>query len=377
MVRILIGLVLLVGGGELLVRGAAALAARMGMSALVVGLTVVAFATSAPELAVTLGAVTRGEPELAVGNVVGSNIANVLLILGASAVILPLLVKVQLVRVDIPFMLAMSVLFFLLASDGGFSRVDGLVLFVVLVLYISIAVILGRRTANSDHGPGAMLATAAAGRVGQTAADTAETMPEALEEVDPAGPWWRDVLYLLVGVGLLVVGADTLVGGATGVASAFGISELIIGLTVVAIGTSLPELATSIVAVRQGQRDLAVGNVVGSNIFNIGAVAGIAAMVSPTGLPVPASALALDIPIMIAAAMLLLPLAFTGAIVARWEGLLLLGLYVAYLTYTVLEAADRPGLRGYTAVMLLFVTPMVLLTVVRTVMQEIRQRRAV
>ena len=377
--RILLGLVLLVAGGELLVRGASGLATRIGMSSLVVGLTVVAFATSAPELAVTLGAVMGGEPGLAVGNVVGSNIANVLMILGSSAIILPLLVKVQLVRIDIPFMAALSILFLLLAIDGGFSRVDGLILMVLLVLYIAVAIILSRRDGHVDdlRGPGASIATASAGRVGQTARTTGDTMTEAVEDVEARGSIGRDVVLVLIGVALLVVGANILVRGATGIATAFGVSDLIVGLTVVAIGTSLPELATSIVAVRRGQRDLAVGNVVGSNIFNIGAVAGLAAMISPTGLPVPESALALDIPLMIAASAVLLPLAFTGSVIARWEGGLLVTLYVSYLLYTVLAAAERPILQGFTTVMLWFITPLVVLTVISTVVHEISRRRAV
>jgi len=377
--RILLGLVLLVAGGELLVRGASGLATRIGMSSLVVGLTVVAFATSAPELAVTLGAVMGGEPGLAVGNVVGSNIANVLMILGSSAIILPLLVKVQLVRIDIPFMAALSILFLLLAIDGGFSRVDGLILLVLLVLYIAVAIILSRRDGHVDElrGPGASIATASAGRVGQTARTSGDTMTEAVEDVEARGSIGRDLVLVLIGVVLLVVGANILVKGATGIATAFGVSDLIVGLTVVAIGTSLPELATSIVAVRRGQRDLAVGNVVGSNIFNIGAVAGLAAMISPTGLPVPESALALDIPLMIAASVVLLPLAFTGSVIARWEGGLLVALYVSYLLYTVLAAAERPILQGFTTVMLWFITPLVVLTVISTVVHEISRRRAV
>ena len=377
--RILLGLVLLVAGGELLVRGASGLATRIGMSSLVVGLTVVAFATSAPELAVTLGAVMGGEPGLAVGNVVGSSIANVLMILGSSAIILPLLVKVQLVRIDIPFMAALSILFLLLAIDGGFSRVDGLILLVLLVLYIAVAIILSRRDGHVDElrGPGASIATASAGRVGQTARTSGDTMTEAVEDVEARGSIGRDLVLVLIGVVLLVDGANILVKGATGIATAFGVSDLIVGLTVVAIGTSLPELATSIVAVRRGQRDLAVGNVVGSNIFNIGAVAGLAAMISPTGLPVPESALALDIPLMIAASVVLLPLAFTGSVIARWEGGLLVALYVSYLLYTVLAAAERPILQGFTAVMLWFITPLVVLTVISTVVHEISRRRAV
>ena len=397
--QVLIGLVLLVAGGELLVRGAAALAAKLGMSPLVVGLTVVAFATSAPELAVTLGSVLGGEPDLAVGNVVGSNIANVLFILGISALILPLLVKVQLVRVDIPFMVALSALFFILASDGAITTTDGLVLFVILALYISVALVLSRR---EQHGqvaqPGGAVALASAGRVelelpgtgpgfpgatasGEMASQQATTDAstrldgDIAELSEVAGPWWRDLLLIIFGVGLLVVGANTLVNGATGIASAFGVSELIIGLTVVAIGTSLPELATSVVAVRRGQRDLAVGNVVGSNIFNIGAVMGLAAIVSPGSIPVPESAVALDIPLMIAASVALLPIAFTGSRISRWEGGLFLGLYVAYIVYLVLAAGDRPLLQGFTTVMLWFVTPLIALTLISTAAYEAGRRR--
>jgi cation:H+ antiporter len=388
---VLVGIVVLVVGGELLVRGAATLAERLGMSPLVVGLTVVAFATSAPELAVTLGSVLRGQPDLAVGNVVGSNIANVLLIVGISAIILPLLVKVQLVRVDIPFMVALSILLFLLSLDGGISTFDGIALFVILGLYISIAIILGKRS-GTDHAedvkptrsmPGASISTASAGRVTQSL-DVAEpdpagediTMTEAMSEVaDVEGPWWRDVLSVLAGVALLVIGANVLVEGATGIARGFGLSELIIGLTVVAIGTSLPELATSIAAVRRGQRDLAVGNVVGSNIFNIGAVMGLGAIFSPTGIPIPESAIALDLPLMIAASVALLPIAFTASRIDRWEGTLFFGLYIAYITYMVLAASERPLLQGFTTVMVWFVAPLVLLTLLTTAAYEAGRRR--
>lgn len=391
---ILVGLVLLVAGGEFLVRGAAALAAKIGMSPLVVGLTVVAFATSAPELAVTLGAVLSGEPELAVGNVVGSNIANVLLILGVSALVLPLLVKVQLVRVDIPFMVAMSVLFLLLVSDGQLTTTDGFVLFLILLLYIGIAIILGRRDhqGSSPAQPGGAVALASSARLdldlGDRESKTAQPVapvsePDPMEATaddiaelsEAAGPWWRDLILVAFGVGLLVVGANALVSGASSIAIALGVSELVIGLTVVAIGTSLPELATSIVAVRRGQRDLAVGNVVGSNIFNIGAVMGLAGILSPTAVPVPESALALDIPLMIAAAVALLPIAFTGSRISRWEGGLFVGLYVAYLTYLVLDAGDTPLLQGFTNVMLWFVTPLVVLALVSTAAYEVGRRK--
>lgn len=357
--EILGGLAILVVGGEALVRGASALALKVGMSALVVGLTVVALATSAPELAVTVSSILDGEPDLAVGNVVGSNIANVLLIVGVSALVLPLLVKVQLVRIDIPVMVGLSVLFLVLAVDGEITRLDGAVLFILLVVYIALAVTIGRRSTARDAARDPSVAQEE---------DTAETIAKRT-------PAWLDALLLTGGVALLVLGAQLLVAGAAGIASALGVSELVIGLTVVAIGTSLPELATSVVAVRRGQRDLAVGNVVGSSIFNLGAVMGIGALVSPSAIPVPPSAIALDIRLMIACSAALLPLAFTGFVIGRWEGALLLALYVAYTVYLLLAATEHDALRGFSAVMLGFVLPLVGIVVIALAAYEFARRR--
>ena len=345
---VIVGLTLLIGGGEALVRGASTIAVRAGISPLVIGLVVVSAATSAPEMAVTIGAVASGEPDLAVGNVVGSNIANILLILGISAVISPLVIKKQLIRVDVPVMVAISVAFLLVSLDGQISLVDGLLLFTVLVVHTVVSIAKGRQ----KESPAAEI--------------------DALPLNSKPVPLWMAGLLLLAGVGLLVGGAQSLVTGAVGIATAFGVSSLVIGLTVVAIGTSLPELATSLVALRKGETDMAVGNIVGSNIFNIGLVLGLPAILFAGGIPVPAAAIAIDIPLMVAAAVALLPIAFTGFIVARWEGALFVGLYVAYTLYLVLDSTQHSAAESSTKVMLWFVLPLVAITLIASASYEAR-----
>lgn len=361
--RIVAGLVLLVLGGEFLVRGASALARRVGISSLVVGLTVVSAATSAPELAVTIGAVLRDEPGLAVGNVVGSNIVNVLLILGLSALVVPLAVKQRLVRFDLPLMVALSVGVLLVSLDGRISAVDGLVLFCVVVVHTVMTVVIGRRDAKIPTTPDP------AG--GSPTADSATADSAGEKEAAPADSFGKSLLLVLLGIALLVAGATLLVEGAVNIAATLGVSSLVVGLTVVAVGTSLPELATSIIAVRRGERDLAVGNVVGSNIFNIGVVLGLPALISLEGIPVSAAAVAFDIPVMLAAAVALLPVAFTGFAIARWEGVLFVGLYLAYTGYVVLTATAHDALEGFTAAMAWFVLPLIAATLISFTAYEI------
>ncbi|MEX5302946.1 calcium/sodium antiporter [Kocuria sabuli] len=361
--RIVVGLVLLVLGGEFLVRGASALARRVGISSLVVGLTVVSAATSAPELAVTVGAVLRDEPGLAVGNVVGSNIVNVLLILGISALVLPLAVKQRLVRFDLPLMVAMSVALLLVSLDGRISAVDGLILFCAVVVHTVLTVVISRRDAKS---PARAAVPAGGSSVPEAAGEGAEPQPASIG---------RSLLLVVLGVALLVGGATLLVEGAVNIATTLGVSSLVVGLTVVAVGTSLPELATSIIAVRRGERDLAVGNVVGSNIFNIGVVLGLPALISPEGIPVSSAAVAFDMPVMLAAAVALLPIAFTGFAVARWEGALFVALYLAYTGYVVLAATAHDALEGFTAVMAWFVLPLIAVTLISFTAYEIGLRQ--
>lgn len=378
--RIVVGLVLLVGGGELLVRGASALARRVGISSLVVGLTVVSAATSAPELAVAVGAVLRDEPGLAVGNVVGSNIVNVLLILGLSALVVPLAVKQRLVRFDLPWMVVLSIGLLLVSLDGRIGALDGVLLLSAVVVHTVLTVVLSRR--------GARVPTAASPEDRGARDDSDDSDDDSddgtgdgggedvrtEEEPTPASVP-RSALLVVLGIALLVAGATLLVDGAVSIATSLGVSSLVVGLTVVAVGTSLPELATSVIAVRRGERDLAVGNVVGSNIFNIGVVLGLPALIARDGIPVAGAAVAFDIPVMLAAAVALLPIAFTGFVVARWEGALFVALYAAYTGYVVLAATEHDALEGFTWTMAWFVLPLVVLTLTVFTAYEIGLRR--
>jgi cation:H+ antiporter len=338
-----VGVATLVTGAEGLVRGAARLAARTGLSSVVIGLTVVAFGTSAPELAVSLGAAFRDEADIAVGNVVGSNIANVLLVLGLSAAVGGGLVVAQrIVRIDVPIMLALSVLVFLFGLDNDLSRFEGVLFVLLLAVYVTWTVVSSRRS--------------------KVAIET--EYDEALsEEVLRASSPLQDLGFVIAGLLLLVVGSSALVESATDIASALGVSELVIGLTVVAVGTSLPEIATSVLAAARGQRDLAVGNAVGSNLFNILAVLGITASLAPSSIPIPDGALTLDLPVMIAVAIACLPIFANGYSLLRWEGFLFLGYYVAYLGWLVLDSSEHPIREEYAVAMLGFVLPLTIITV--------------
>ncbi len=341
------GLALLIAGGEALVRGAGTLASKAGISPLVIGLVVVSAATSAPELAVTVGAVVNGEPDLAVGNVVGSNIVNILLILGLSAVFSPLVIKRQLVRFDMPVMVGISLAFLVVSLDGSISVLDGMLLFGALVIHTIISIRLGRKEILAP-----------------------DTKPDTMPLNSKPVSIWLAIVLLIAGIGLLVLGAQSLVTGAVSIATALGVSSLVIGLTVVAIGTSLPELATSLIAIRRGETDMAVGNVVGSNIFNIGVVIGLPALLFAEGIPVAPAAIAIDLPLMLAAAVALLPIAFTGFVVARWEGILFVLLYVAYTLYLVLDSTGHDAAVGFTTIMLWFVMPLVAMTLVAVTAYE-------
>jgi cation:H+ antiporter len=344
------GLLFLVAGAELLVRGAARLAAGLGVSPLVIGLTVVAYGTSAPELAVSVGATLTGRTDVALGNVVGSNIFNVLLILGISAVVTPLLVARKLVRFDVWVMIGVSLLMYVMARDLTISRVEGLLLLLGCVAYTAWLVWEARsEVGGKEH--------------------EAESNPEGTRRST-----LQNLLLILSGLALLVVGSKWLVDGATVLARAFGVSELVIGLTLVAGGTSLPELATSVLASKRGQRDIAVGNVVGSNIFNVLAVLGASAAFSASGVPVSASALALDIPIMAAVALGCLPIFFTGYRIDRWEGFLFLGYYVAYTVYLILDGTRSAALGAYGTAMLWFVIPLTVVTLITVSLRALKER---
>jgi cation:H+ antiporter len=336
------GLALLIVGGELLVRGAGALATIAGISPLVISLTVVALGTSSPELAVSLQAGLSGNADIAVGNVVGSNIFNVLLIIGACALLAPLLVSGQLVRREVPIMIGISVLLGVLALDGRIGFADGLLLTAGIVVYVTWLVVSSRK------------ATAAA----PAAPAAAEQAPVRRS---PGGIALQ-LGFVVAGLAVLVLGARWLVDAAVGIASALGVSNVVIGLTIVAAGTSLPEVVTSIIATLRRERDIAIGNAVGSNIFNILGILGIAALFTPGGLAVAPSVINFDLPVMTAVAVACLPIFFTGMSIARWEGGLFLGYYAAYTSYLVLAATEHDALPAFSSVMLLAVLPLTAVT---------------
>jgi cation:H+ antiporter len=344
---LIVGLVALVGGAEFLVRGAARLAARTGMSSVVIGLTVVAFGTSAPELAVSVGDALRGGDEagaIAIGNVVGSNIANVMLVLGtAAAVGGSLFVAQRIVRLDVPIMIGASVLVLVFVLNEKLERIEGLVLLGALAVYLTWTVIAATRGSSPDI---------------VTEYDEALD-PEALAEASVLA----DIGFLLLGLVLLVFGSQALVNSASDIATDLGVGDLVIGLTVVAIGTSLPEVATSVLAAIRGQRDIAVGNAIGSNLFNLLAVLGVTAVVSPDAIPVAASAVQVDIPVMVAVAVACLPIFANGYVLSRWEGIAFLVGYAAYLTWLVLDATEHASRQSYGNVMLYFVVPIVTVTI--------------
>ena len=342
-VYLIAGLVLLVAGAEVLVRGAAKLAAQFGISPLVIGLTVVAFGTSAPETAVSVQAALNGSGDIAIGNVLGSNIANVLLILGMTALVAPLVVSRQLIRLDVPIMIGASLVTFGLAWDGELSRIDGALLFTAVVIYTLFLIIGSRR---------------------EKAAEVDDEFAKEFGLDEPAKPHAGliNAGLVIAGLVLLVVGSNFLVEGAVALARALGLSELVIGLTVIAIGTSLPELATSIMAAFRGERDIAVGNIVGSNLFNLLCVLGLASLVSPQAISVSPNALAFDFPVMIAVAVACLPIFFAGYSINRWEGALFVAYYVAYTLYLVLTSTGRPFAETFGDAMLGYALPLTAIT---------------
>lgn len=352
---LILGLVVLSVGAELLVRSASSLAVAVRISPLVIGLTVVAFGTSAPEFVVSIQSTIRGQPDVALGNVVGSNIFNVLFILGVSALIVPLRVSMQLIRFEVPLMIALSGLVMLFALDHRIGRLDGLLLTAGLIGYTGWAIVKSRRE-----------------QVGVSAEYEEEFGAPASEPT--AAAMLLNLVVLVVGLALLVIGSRWFVDAAIELARALGVSELVIGLTIVAAGTSLPEVATSIMAAIRGERDIAVGNVVGSNLFNIMGVLGISSLVSSAGVAVSDTALHLDIPVMVAVAVATLPIFFTGHLIARWEGGLFLGYYVLYTAYLVTAATVPTVNRTLAVVVMGFVIPITVITVAIGVIRHVRHR---
>lgn len=310
------GLVGLYAAGTFVVKSASSLGARLGLSPLVIGLTIVAAGTSAPEFAVVAQSVAADDTALAIGSIIGSNIANALLVLGCIAVLGAVTLGQRAVRVDMPVMVAASGAFYLLARDGRLDRLDGLLLFSGLIIYVVSTL----RSSQTD--------TAYADE------DVAGTVPIA-----PTLP--KDIAFLIGGIAGLALTARFVVSGAETVALSLGIPELIVGLTIVALGTSAPEIMTSLVAAVKGKPTLAVGNAFGSNIFNILLVLGLSSAITSSGLEIASEAVRIDLPIMIAAAVACLMIVVWDRTVSRWEGAVFLNLYLAYVVFLAVSGTSR------------------------------------
>jgi cation:H+ antiporter len=353
------GLLALLIAGHLVVRAASMLGARFGLSPMVIGLTIVAAGTSAPELAVVGQAIAADDTELAVGSIIGSNIANVLLVLGIVALLGTIHVTSRVVRIDIPVMIAASTLFLLFALDGTLGRVDGIILFGGLVLFVTWTL---RATRRRPERPDPEVSNEAA--------------PSEAGDDPSSGSIPRAVAELIAGIAVLAVAARFVVSGAEEIAGSLGVPELIVGLTIVALGTSAPEIVTTLVAAFQGRRDLAVGNAVGSNIFNILLVLGAAGMLAPSGIAVSDDALQLDLPILLAAAVACLPIVAWDYTLNRWEGAIFVAYYLAYLTFLVLDATGHRAKDPFALIMIGFVVPLTIITAATVIHRQRRHRTA-
>ncbi len=348
--QLLAGLALLTFGGNGLVKGASGLARSAGISHLVIGLTVVAFGTSAPELMVSVLATVRDQPDLAVGNVVGSNIFNVLLILGVCALLRPLTVAHALVWRDVPIMVGASLLLLVFAMDGAIVRWEGAFMFAALLVFVIYTVRAGKREAQQQPEP-----------------EDSDTPPTSLP---------RDLVWVFFGLAGLMVGSNFLVDSATTLAQQFGISDAVIGLTIVAAGTSLPEVAASIAATVRGQRDIAVGNVIGSNIFNILCILGLTGLIAgPAGVAVSPEINRFDIPAMTGVALLCVPLVAPRHRLGRVAGATFLFYYVAYILTLVALATSSPALQAFSNAVLAVGIPLTIVVITAYVATSRRDGR--
>lgn len=314
----LVGLTALIVGAEVMVRGGSRLATRLGISPIIVGLTVVSIGTSMPELAVGVVAAGEGSGALAVGNIAGTNVVNLLLILGLSAAMAPLVLHLRTIRFELPIMAAAALLLWALAADGVMSRLDGAILLTGAVGYTAAMIWSARRESLEVLGE---------------FADEYVEEPSDVPTVTVRNQTLSELMMLVGGIALVVVGADWLVDGAVGMAREFGVSDALIGLTVVAIGTSAPELVTTVMSTLRGDRDIAIGNLVGSSIYNIALILGVTCLVPAHGMTLPSSLVRIDIPIMVIVALVCIPIFITGRRVSRGEGIAMVTAYAAYLSF--------------------------------------------
>lgn len=332
-----------------MVRSASRLAGFFGISRLIIGLTVVAFGTSAPELAISIQAGIDGQTDLMLGNIVGSNISNILLILGLTAIIIPLKIHTNLIRIDVPVMIGVTLLLYLFAWNGFITFWECLTLSILLFIYMFVLL----RQSGATSTPSDF--------------ERKKRTPAAI------------IIYVIIGLAglaLLILGAGWLVESAVILAELAGVSELVIGLTVVALGTSLPEVVTALVAAIKKERDIAVGSVIGSNILNILAVLGVSGLFIPDAIPVQSALLRFDLLILIAVSIACIPIFFTGHKISRWEGIVFIAFYICYIFYLFLSSGEHAVLESFSTTMMFFVIPITVITILVTAVREwlIRQR---
>ncbi len=348
-----LGLAILVFGAELLVRGASRLGAAIGISPLVIGLTIVAFGTSSPEMAVSVKAALTNHPDLIIGTNIGSTIFNILFVLGLCSLIAPLVASQQLVWYEVPIMIGAHLILFVMCLDGRLTRFDALILFSGIIAYILFAIYKGRK---------------------ETKAVTIEYQTAFTPKMSSRNTLFigKQLVFIITGLVFCVLGANWLLDNAVILARVLGVSELVIGMTLVAASTSFPEVATSVVATLRGQRDIAVGNVVGSCIFNMLGIVGMAGLVAPDGIAIAPSVTRFDLPVAIAACVACLPIFFTGHKISRWEGALFMGYYAAYTSYLVMASIDHDSLPMFSLIMMWFVAPLTLITLLIFLYRAIR-----
>lgn len=350
----ILGLALLVAGAEILIKGGSRFAALLGLSPLAIGLTVVAYGTSMPELVVSVKASLDGQAGIAVGNVVGSNIFNILLILGLSALVLPLKVTSKLIRVDVPIMIGVSCLLLAMSLDAKIGIFEGIFLITGVVAYTFLAFKVSRH-------------------------ESKERIKEYEKEISLPKKDHKtrqligSLLFIVSGLLILVLGARFLLDNAVLIARSLGVSETVIGLTLVAAGTSLPELATSVIATIRGERDIAIGNVVGSNIYNILGILGLSSLFATNGLKVASSMIYFDIPFMTAVAVVCLLIFLTKREVSRWEGALFLSYYIAYTVYLYLDSIHSTHLILFNQMMIYFIIPVTILMISISIFNQKRR----
>ena len=347
------GAILLIYGANLLIKGASNLARLFGISSLVIGLTVVAFGTSAPELAVTINASASAKPDIAIGNIIGSNIFNILFILGISALISPLFVSRQLIKSELPVMIFASIVLFMLSLNLSLDWFEGGILLSFGIIYTVYMIWKSRRDEAANL----------------------KSDDEKIEGKPQKKSVPMSVALVVFGLALLVLGSNLFVDAAVSFARMFGISELIIGLTIVSIGTSLPEVATSIMASIKGEKDMAVGNVVGSNFFNIVYILGITALINPSGLTIQSSLLYFDIPLLLFVSFVCLPLFFTGQEISRWEGALLFFFYILYVVYLIMQSTNYSGITYFNTTVLYFIFPLSLIIIFATLRNALKKHQ--